>query len=85
MCAVSHIQGYLYDGTPPTEAELQTLYAQGNDWLGAFNEPGFAVDDVVLDANVEMTAGHGLIMTDVTSSARTLVELDNGALTFTAL
>lgn len=77
LTAVTHLQVYDYDGIPPSSLEVQRLYTQGNAWLGAFWEPGHAIDDVVIDANIEVSAGHGIIVTDKTTGTRKLISVDN--------
>lgn len=82
---ISHIQVYDYDGPMPSGPEMLRMYNAQDRWLGAFWPAGHAVDDVVIDAHVEVTAGHGIIITDASTGNRTLAELDNGAWTFTTL
>lgn len=81
ICAISHIQCYDYEGTPPSTVEMQRLYAHQSEWLGAFWPPGHAVDDVVIDAHVEATSGHGIILTDTSDSTRKVIEIDAGSIT----
>lgn len=76
--AIAHIQVYDYDGPMPSGPELLRLYSHQADWLGAFWPPGHAVDDVIIDANIELSAGHGIILTDATTGQRRLIEWDNG-------
>lgn len=83
--AIAHIQVYDYDGPMPSGPEMLRMYNAQDRWLGAFWPPGHAVDDVVIDAHVEVTAGHGIIITDSATSARTLLEIDNGAIKTTVI
>lgn len=81
VTAISHIQIYSYSGTPVTEAELQRLYAQAADWLGAFYPPGHAADTFAIDANVEVSDGHALIVTDTDTGTRKLIEVSSDTIT----
>ncbi|QNN99849.1 hypothetical protein P67b_00090 [Ruegeria phage Tedan] len=86
LCAVAHFQYYTAsDDFPISGPEMVALYNESHRFLNAFTDAPLATDDFVLDANWEMTAGHGVIITDATTGSRTLIELDNGALTFTVL
>lgn len=80
-CAVAHIQMYAYSGDPLTHTELLYGYNHANQWLGAFYPPGHAAETIAVNANWEIGAGYGLIMTDVDTSTRRIVEVASGALT----
>lgn len=83
--AIAHIQVYDYDGPVPSGPELQRLYAQQANWLGAFYPPGHAVDNVVIDANMELTADH-LFIAQSPNGTRFAIEIDNdGNVTATEL
>lgn len=86
ICAISHVQCYDYEeDLEPTGQELQTLYSRGNSWLGAFTNRDAITDRFIINADIELQAGEGIILVDVSTGNRTLVELDNGALSFTTL
>lgn len=74
ICAVAHLQCYDYT-IEPSSTELQALYAGQANWLNAFYPPGHAVDRITLDANLELSAGHGLIITN-TQGTRKIIEID---------
>lgn len=80
-CAVSHLQLYSYSGDPLTSAELLYAYNHAAEWLGAFYAPGHAAETLSFNANIEIGAGYGLILTDVDTSTRRVVEVASGALT----
>lgn len=83
--AIAHIQVYDYDGPTPSGLELQRLYAHQADWLGAFWPAGHAVDDVVVDAHVELTAEH-MFIAQSPNGTRYAIEIDDsGNITATPL
>lgn len=79
--AVSHMQLYAYSGDPLTNTELLYAYNHAAEWLGAFYAPGHAAETLAFNANIEIGAGYGLILTDVDTSTRRIVEVASGALT----
>ena len=86
-CAVSHIQCYDYDGGHLFgEDTLLDYYNAADSWLGFFRHPTESTDTIGFNGAVEVLANsdgtaRGLIMTDVTTGNRRLIEVDNGVLT----
>lgn len=80
ICAVAHIQCYDYTGDSPSQQELQTLYSGQASWLNAFYPPGHAVDRITIDANLELSSGHSIIMTDDNDNTRKSIEISEGSI-----
>lgn len=87
ICAVSHIQCYDYDGGHLIgEDSLLDYYNAAASWLGFYSHPTEQTDTIAFNGQVEILAAsdgtaRGLVMTDVTTGNRRLIEIDNGTLT----
>lgn len=86
ICAVAHMQMYGVSADfEVSSTELLRLYSAADRWLGAFTNEADRVDDFVLNANWELSSGHGLILTDTVTDDRTLAQIENGIWSLTVV